>query len=295
MTKLPMTDHAVTLGPAAQSSMDRANSAAVGAYGAETSILGIWRLGHTLHRSLTAELSLAQPADAIGSPRWDYVIKRAVGNEAESRQQISQFVAAASGIVHPNLVAVLDASSAGSVPYLVMPRLEGETMQWHLTSTNPKPLPVALWLARQIAQALDALHSAGWVHGDVKPENVIVGSRGHVTLVDLGFATRVHTIAGHKFRGTPAYAAPESMLGNHAAMPAMDLFSLGRIVWQWLTKIQTVSRTLIEPVADLVEVMVAEAPAKRPSAKQVAKQLLKLEIESLGRHIGPEAGRRRAA
>lgn len=253
------------------------------------SILGIWRLGTLLHLSETAELSLAQPADAAGSPRWDYVIKRSIGDSPEARRQISQFVAAASSIVHPNLVAVLDASQSATQPYVVMPRLDGSTMQDHLDASQLKPLPVALWLVRQVAQALDSLHNAGWVHGDVKPENAIVGSRGHVTLVDLSFASRVHTVANHQFRGTPAYAAPESLSGNHAALPATDVFSLGRILWQWLAHVQPTSRTVLEPIADLVETMVDDDPSRRPAAGRVAKTLLKLEIETLGRHIGPAA------
>jgi serine/threonine protein kinase len=263
---------------------------------ARPSILGIWRIGETLHESLTAELSLAQPADAQGSPRWDYVIKRAWGgpNEIEGRRQIGHFVSAASGTVHPNLVVVLDASAQATSPYLVMPRLEGQTMQWHLASENSMPLPVALWLVRQIAQALDAMHSAGWVHGDVKPENAIVGSRGHVTLVDLGFATRIHTVADHKYRGTPAYSAPEALSANFAAMPPIDIFSLGRVLWQWMTRTEQVTQTLLEPVADLVETMVSDQPAERPTASAVVRQLLRLEIETLGRHIGPEQQRRAA-
>jgi serine/threonine protein kinase len=259
--------------------------------------LGIWRIGEKLHESVTAELSLAQPADAQGSPRWDYVIKRAVGgpNEIEGRRQIVQFVSAALGIVHPNLVVVLDASTEATSPYLVMPRLEGQTMQRHLASETFTPLPVALWLVRQVAQALDALHTAGWVHGDVKPENVIVGPRGHVTLVDLGFATRIHTVADHQYRGTPAYSAPEALSATFAAMPAMDIFSLGRVLWQWMTRTEQVSPALLEPVADLVETMVSDQAAKRPTASALVTQLLRLEIETLGRHIGPEHRQRRAA
>ncbi len=256
---------------------------------ATPAILGIWRVGKSLHRSPTAELALAQPADAVRSPRWDYVIKRAVQDDVESRRQISQFVAAASTIVHPNSIAVLDASSSGGSPYLVMPRLDGVTMQAHLDASELKPLPVALWLVRQVAQALDALHAAGWVHGDVKPENAIVGARGHVTLIDLSFACRVHTVAGNHFRGTPEYTAPENLASNHAALPSADIFSLGRILWKWLTHTYPTHRLVLEPIADLVEKMVSDNPSERPTASRIAKQLLKLEIETLGQHIGPHS------
>ena len=259
----------------------------------QPSILGIWRIGESIHESSAAELSLAQPADAAGSPRWDYVIKRAVDgqDQLEGRRQILQFIASTAGVVHPNLVPVLDASTTATLPYLVMPRLEGQSMQRHLESDVPKPLPVALWLVRQVAQALDALHSAGWIHGDVKPDNTMVGTRGHVTLVDLGFASRVHTVPRHHYRGTPAYSAPEAIAGEMAAMPAMDIFSLGRVLWQWLTCTEQVHPGLLEPVAELVESMVSNDSAERPSAAEVVKQLLRLEIETLGRHIGPTHSR----
>ena len=85
-------------------------------------IVGIWRVGQAIHRSEWATLSLAQPADAIDSPRWDYVIKMASGSETESVRQIDGFVAAATNVMHPNLVAVLDSSSHSQMPYLVMPK-----------------------------------------------------------------------------------------------------------------------------------------------------------------------------
>jgi serine/threonine protein kinase len=255
----------------------------------EPTILGIWRVGATLHESPRTKLALSQPADAAGSPRWDYVIKRAIaGNDDwESRRQIVQFIAAATAVSHPNLIPVLDGSATAPTPYLVMPRLEGETMQHHLTCDQATPLPVAIWFVRQAAQALHFLHHAGWIHGDVKPANLMVGTLGHVTLVDLGFASRIHTAPSHRYRGTPAYSAPESLSGELAAIPQMDIFSLGRILWQWMTRTGQVHRSLLEPVADLVQSMVANDPNERPTAATVVKQLLRLEIETLGRHIGP--------
>lgn len=275
---------------------DPFDSTDLSAHSGTPSILGIWRIGETLHEGPKATLSLAQPADAAGSPRWDYAIKRAVAgrDDLEGRRQIVQFIAAATRASHPNLVPVLDASATAATPYLVMPRLEGESMQHHLQTDPGKPLPVALWLVRQTAQALHALHSAGWIHGDVKPANVIVGPRGHVTVVDLGFAAKIHTVPGHQYRGTPAYSAPEAIAGQMASIPAMDIFSLGRILWQWITQTQQVNQSLLEPVADLVKAMVAADPNERPTAAAVVKQLLRLEIETLGRHIGPSQSYRAA-
>jgi len=256
-------------------------------------ILGIWRLDQSLCEGAETVLSRAQPANASGSQRWDYAVKRALLNRSEGQRQVSQFVASASAIVHPNVVPVLDASTTGSTPYLVMPWIEGHTMQQHL-ATVVTPLPVALWLVRQVAQAIDATHAAGWVHGDVKPDNVIVGTRGHVTLIDFGFASRVNSVSGHVYRGTPDYSAPELLTGQTATTPAMDIFSLGRLLWNWLSQSEPEYESLIVPVASLAEQMVSNDPVLRPSAGEVAKQLLRLEIESLGRHIGSSQVRRAA-
>ncbi len=257
-------------------------------------VLGIWRLGRSLFQGETSELSLAQPADAAGSPRWDYVIKRAVGRtaELEGRQQVRRFIAAATATAHPNLVPVLDGSASSSSPFVVMPRLEGVTMARMMATHAGQPLPVALWLIRQTAQGLHALHQAGWVHGDVKPANVIVGDKGHVTVIDLSFAAEVHTPLGPVFRGSPEYAAPEQLEGRMAALPAMDVFALGRLLWEWLTHIDSVDPLLLDPVATLVEGMLDGDPSRRPTAEAVTKELLRLEIDSLGCHLGPS---RRAA
>ena len=167
-------------------------------------------------------------------------------------------------------------------------------MQTHLENVERKPLPVALWLVRQVAQALSAVHAAGWIHGDVKPENVIVGPGGHVTLIDLGFAAQIHTVNGSQFRGTPDYAAPELLSGNMAALPAADMFSLGKMLWHWLTQVQTDNDRSFEPVAELIERLVAKDPAARPMADAVIGQLLRLEINTLGQHFDPVTSRKAA-
>jgi len=266
-------------------------------------ILGIWRLGERLARGAGTDLFAAQPADARGNPRYDYVLKTIAASDAnvptanairDAQRRIGQSISAAS-VTHPNLIAVLDASSSPHAPYIVMPRLDAVAMDRRTTEIPHFAVPIALWWVRQIAQALAKLHSDGWVHGDVKPGNALVDEKGHVTLIDLGFAARTHTPMHRVFRGTPDYASPELTAGTTAALPAMDTFALGRVLWESLAATAPTARQTIEPVAELIENMVATDPLKRPAIDDVVHRLLTLEIQTLGGHIGPTIAAQRQA
>ncbi len=267
-------------------------------------ILGIWRLGQPIASGRATRLFTAQPADSRGNPRFDYVLKTVAivdpSNPAsaqairEAQRQIGQAVQA-SQTNHPNLIAVLDASDSPHAPYLVMPRLDAVTMNQRTRQIEHFAVPVALWWTRQIAQALAKLHASGWVHGNVTPANVLVDGKGHVTQIDLGFAARIHTPMHRMFRGTPDYASPELSAGTTAALPAMDTFALGRLLWESLASTVAAPRAMIEPVANLIEQMVAVDPLQRPAINDVVQRLLTLEIETLGGHIGPSVATRRLA
>lgn len=217
------------------------------------------------------------------------------GGDAVSRQRIAAFIAAGTDAKHPNLIPVLDGSTDASIPYLVMPRIEGATLrETRDRAPSVIELPVALWIVRQTAEALAALHGAGWVHGDLKPDNLMVGRDGHVTLIDLGFATPRHTARRGVFRGTPQYAAPETLDGSLAALASSDVFSLGRMLWESLALLPPTAPSAVEPVAELVERMLGDDPAHRPTADVIAAELLRIEVQSLANHIGP-GNQRRAA
>ena len=262
---------------------------------ASPTILGIWHVGNQIHRSASARVHLAQPADAMDSPRWDYVIKYSDTNvdPAASLRQIVQSASVCDQVSHPNLVAVLDTSGSGTFPYLVMPRLTGASLQEKMR-TETLALPVAFWLARQAAQALDALHRCGWVHGDINPSNIIVGERGHVTLIDMSRATQVNRINSSAVRGSAKFAAPESLQPETAAQSASDVFSLGRVLWGMLTTVAVAHESMLAPAAELIEQMVCENPSSRPTASGVAEALYKQEMATLGTHFQPIQSRRAA-
>lgn len=134
-------------------------------------------------------------------------------------------------LVHPNLRQVYAAGGLDDNPYLVLEYVEGGT----LAEVVQRPLPIELcvWIAKEVARALQALHQHGILHRDVKPKNIFVASTGEVKLADLGLAVDLDE-AQRNLAGTMAYFPPEIVLGQ-AATEASDLFSLGAVLYEMLT------------------------------------------------------------
>ncbi len=118
-----------------------------------------------------------------------------------------------------------------------MPWLEGASLEAFFKTRRLFDPPAALWIARQTAEALEALDRAGWRHGDIKPSNIHVSSQGHVTLLDLGFAQR----RGEKAEGNVAlagsghYLAPEHAVSGARADIRSDIYSLGAVLYRLLS------------------------------------------------------------
>src|SRR5262249_58192252 len=115
--------------------------------------------------------------------------------------------------------------------FLVMELLPGESLRDRLRRDYRVGVMEALAIARQTAEALAALHRAGFLHGDVKPDNVRLTGAGTAVLIDLGFAHRPGANAAFLrdgyVLGTPDYLAPELCLARPETDLASDLFSLG--------------------------------------------------------------------
>lgn len=117
---------------------------------------------------------------------------------------------------HPNVVGIYDAVDDGGRLAIAMELVEGETLAQHLARKRP-PWAEALSLYVQAGQGLVAAHAAGLVHRDFKPQNVLVDREGRVRVTDFGLALLVAPGgAPAEFAGTPAYMAPEQLLGRSA-------------------------------------------------------------------------------
>jgi serine/threonine protein kinase len=136
---------------------------------------------------------------------------------------------------HPAIVNLFDVGvEETGIAYLVMEYVNGRTLL-QVLSESPIPWPRACSWAADLATALGRAHTAGIIHGDVKPANVMITEEGEVKLSDFGIARFATQVSGSgRIMGTPAYLAPEQIMGEPHSTRS-DLFSLGIVLYQMLT------------------------------------------------------------
>jgi|GEM_PF-2461152 len=139
---------------------------------------------------------------------------------------------------HPHIVQVYEVGDIDGQPYFSMEYLDGGTLAASLANT-PQPARHAAELARTLADAVEAAHRAGVVHRDLKPGNILLSADGDLKIADFSLAreTTGPAITQHAARlGTPSYMSPEQAEGRADAMsPAVDIYSLGAILYECLT------------------------------------------------------------
>ena len=151
-----------------------------------------------------------------------------------NHDDVKQFLAEArllADLKHPNIIRVHDFGWERGTPFLVMDYAPGGTVGRTFSANVPLPLAQILPVIMQAANALQYVHHHRLIHGDVKPENLLLGPRNAVWLSDFGIAMTLATKVT-ELRGTVRFMAPEQIHGSPQA--ASDQYSLAVIVYKWL-------------------------------------------------------------
>ena len=168
------------------------------------------------------------------------VLRPDLSRNRERRAQFATEARSVSALTHPHIRTVFDIGSEGGLDFLVLEYLEGETLD-RILARRPLSVGRALTYAFQIADALDAAHRRGIVHGDVKPANIMITTSG-VKLLDFGLAKLAEpqhdpadsTATDHAaIPGTTPYLAPERLEGRMGD-PRSDVFALGVVVYEMI-------------------------------------------------------------
>jgi Tol biopolymer transport system component len=181
-----------------------------------------------------------------------------LAGQPQALERFQREARAASALNHSGICTVHDIDAHEGRWFIAMELLEGQTLRERIGG-QPIELPVLLDLGIQLADALDAAHSKGVVHRDLKPGNIFVTPRGQAKLMDFGLAKLTHDSAPSDasarptevapeltsvgtVMGTVAYMSPEQVRGE-ALDPRTDLFSLGIVLYEMATGQQAFSGT----------------------------------------------------
>ncbi|MGH7656953.1 MAG: protein kinase domain-containing protein, partial [Gemmatimonadales bacterium] len=145
----------------------------------------------------------------------------------------------AAGLQHPHILSVYDSGESDGLLYYVMPFVAGESLRDRLNREQQLPIPDAVTIAREVADALATAHSQGVIHRDIKPENILL-SGGHAVVADFGIARAVSRAGEDRLTetgmsiGTPAYMSPEQGAGESGVDGRSDVYSLGCVLYEML-------------------------------------------------------------
>ena len=150
-------------------------------------------------------------------------------------------VTIAANLQHPHVLPLYDSGQADGFLYYVMPYVEGTSLRQKLIREGELPIPDAVRILRDIADAIAYAHRHGVVHRDIKPENVMLSDR-HALVTDFGVAKAVSEATGRQTLttagvalGTPAYMAPEQAAADPHTDHRADIYAFGVVAYELLT------------------------------------------------------------
>ncbi|HLZ64233.1 MAG TPA: serine/threonine-protein kinase [Ktedonosporobacter sp.] len=194
--------------------------------------LGNYRLTQRLGRGGFAEVYLGEHIHLKTQVAVKVLLTQLTQETVETFRHEAQTIAR---LRHPSIVQVHDFGMQDGIAYLIMDYAPHGTLRQQQPRGTVFPLVTVVSYLKQVAEGLQYAHDQRLIHRDVKPENMLVGSRQEVLLSDFGIALTAHSSFSQHTQnvaGTILYMAPEQIQGH--ARPASDQYALGVVVYEWL-------------------------------------------------------------
>jgi serine/threonine protein kinase len=210
---------------------------------------------------------------------------------ALDQQRFVREMGIAASLAHPLIVPLWDSGEIEGVRYYVMPYVEGETLYERLQRERRLPLPDALRVAHDVAEALGYAHARGVLHRDIKPENILLAG-GRALLADFGLARAIGAADYQKLTetgilvGTAYYMSPEQLREDRDLDQRADIYSLGCILYEMLTGSPPFTG------ATLTELATRILRAPPPSAVLVDPTVPAVVDRAIGRALAKSAAER---
>jgi len=165
------------------------------------------------------------------------ILSPLLSNDPEALERLKREVSAARRITHPNVIRIHDIAEANGLQYVSMEYFGGTNLKDYIKQSGGLSVMEAFNIASQICDGLQAAHSQGVIHRDLKSQNIILSNANQIKIIDFGLA---HTqqmqglTATGLIMGTPEYMAPEQVAGKKVDERA-DIYSLGIILYELFT------------------------------------------------------------
>ena len=270
-----------------------------------------WRLGPMVTGGGWFELYRAAPKAMLDNDSYDYLIKLVNPNlhgpaSEEALDRLGREAISTECLTHHGVIPLLDAELDSAPFFLVQPWIAGGSLDRFLATSNNMSLIKALWIVRQVAEAIDAAHQRGRVYLGLDPSHVLMAAAGRIVLI--GWANSYSMAQPINFQKnrlqTVLYSAPECFEVGAIARKTSDVYSLGVFIYQLLVGHLPVSgvdsaavlhaHQTTEPIDmirhqplcparlnALVKHMLNKDSYARPTMSEVTEHLISIEIENL--------------